>query len=352
MTTYIPAGLGETFGFVKEATVGTFVTPTKWVPHKKADFHYKKTTAQSEALRGSRFLAASRRVLIAHSVDGSVELELADRQLGQVLNAMLGAASPSGTSNGSLYNYVLLPGFLEGVSLSIQKGVPTISGGIQAFSYNGVKVKDWTITCARGGIASLALTLDAWNEATATAYTAPSYLTGASVPALLNWGSGSLLTGGTVSTTANVTTVASGAAPVGLVSSISIKGTNVLSDDRFTLGSQTKAEQVTNGFTTITGEVEIEFANLPDFYSAFAADTSTALQINLTGATTGGTSPTNSGLYIILPNVKFEGDTPDASGPGIIKVKVPFTALDDQTGTGTTADPVIQMTYVSADSTL
>jgi hypothetical protein len=137
--------------------------------------------------------------------------------------------------------------------------------------------------------------------------------------------------------------VAGGAAPTGLIKSISIKGTNVLATDRFTLGSQVKAEQLTNGFSDISGDVEIEFANLADFYTAFAADTSTAIQIALTSPTVGGTgSLTNAGLYVTIPAIKFEGDTPAASGPGVISVKVPFSGLVDPAG-----DPAIQLAYVS-----
>jgi hypothetical protein len=269
---------------------------------------------------------------------------LADKQFGLILAHCIGSVAVP-IANGSLYTQSHVPGFLEAQSLSLQKGIPFTSGqGIQAFSYNGVKLIDWTIACAVGGIATLSLTVDAWAEATGSpAYTSATYLSGASAPNLLNWGSGSLLTGGTVSVASSIVSVAGGAAPTGLIKSISIKGTNVLATDRFTLGSQVKAEQLTNGFSDISGDVEIEFANLADFYTAFAADTSTAIQIALTSPTVGGTgSLTNAGLYVTIPAIKFEGDTPAASGPGVISVKVPFSGLVDPAG-----DPAIQLAYVS-----
>ena len=349
--TAIPAGLGETFGLVAEATVGTYVTPTRWIPHKKADMKLKKTTVQSQALQGSRFEQANRRVLVERSTTGAIDLEIADKQFGLLLAQGIGstvAAVEEGSSG--LYVQYHVPGYLEGNALSIQKGVPTIGGAIQAFSYAGNKIVDWTIAVQRGGLAMLTLTTDGWTEVTATSYTSATYLAGASAPNLLNWSSGSLLTGGTVSTSAGITTVASGATPVGLVSSFSVKGTNKLAVDRFTLGSMVKAEQLTDGFTTITGDLEIEFANLTDFYTAFAADTPLALQLNLTSPQTGsggGTPFTNAGLYITIPSIRFDGDTPDAPGPGVIRVKVPFTGLLDSAG-----DPVIQLAYVSTDTTV
>jgi Phage tail tube protein len=343
---YIPAGLGETFGLAAETTVGTFATPTRWIPHKTATFNLKKGIAQSEALRGSRFLAAPRRVLVSHTVDGSVELELQDRQFGLLLAHCVGS-SATATQEGSstLYLQTITPGFLEGQSFSFQKTVPFISGtSAQSMSYEGCKITDWTISVQRGGLATLALTIDSWNEDTSQTLTAPTYLSGTNVPNLLNWSEGYLYTGGTVSTTSGVTSISGNTAPTGIVSSISIKGTNVLAGDRYQIGSTTKKEQLTNGFSAITGEVEIEFATLADFYTAFAADTSTALQVHLSSPTT--SMSYTAGLDIILPSIKWEGDSPNASGPAVIKVKVPFTALDDEAG-----DPVIQFQYISLDTT-
>ena len=108
----IPAGLGETFGFSKEATVGTFVAPARWIPHKNATFLLKKTIAQSEALRGSRFLAGPRRVLVAHSVDGTIELEIQDKQFGLLLAACLGStAQPVEDNAGPLWVQNHVPNF-------------------------------------------------------------------------------------------------------------------------------------------------------------------------------------------------------------------------------------------------
>jgi len=338
---YIPAGLGETAGFSAEATVGTYVAPARWIPHKTATFNLKKVTAQGESLGVGRFKRAAERVLVAHNVTGSVEYNLADAQFGLLLAHCIGSvAAPIEIGGGPTYTQSHIPGFLEGQSLSFQKGVPFTSGtAIQAFSYNGVKVTDWTIACATGQLATLQLSLDGWAEVTGTSYTSATYLSGSSTPNELNWGSGSLLVGGTVTTTDSIVSVSGGAAPTGLISSVSIKGTNVLAVDRFTLGSPTKAEQLTNGFSEITGEIEVEFATLADFYTAFADDANVTLQVAFT-AQSGAT-----GLAITIPSVKLEGETPNASGPGIIKVKVPFTALQDTAG-----DPVIQLAYTSDDT--
>lgn len=90
---YLPSGLGETSGFAKETTVGTYVAPTRWIPHKTATFNLKKTIAQSEALQGSRFKQADRRTLVAHAVTGSLEYEIADEQFGLLLAHCIGSTA-------------------------------------------------------------------------------------------------------------------------------------------------------------------------------------------------------------------------------------------------------------------
>lgn len=350
MATGIPSGLGATFGAALETTVGTFATPARWLPHLKAEFHNKKKTVQSEALRGNRFLLGSRRGVVSYTVDGSLELDVVDRQLGIFFQVALGCASPLNTEIGStgVYTQTHTTGPLEGLALSVQKGVPEIpSGTIQAFSYAGLKMLDWQLDVATDQIAKFTATLDGWAESTATSYTAATYLTGSSAPDILTFAEGALTLGGTVSTSAGITSVSGGSAPTGLVSGVTIKGVNKVDQGRFPLGSTTKKEQVSNGFGEISGELEVEFANLSDFYTAYVADTPTALQFTLTGPQVGTSGTNHSFVQVTLPAIRFEPDsTPNETGPEVIKVKVPFVALDDGLG-----DPVCQIQYQTVDTT-
>src|SRR5579875_738703 len=240
MPTTIGSGLGATWGLAMESSVGTFVAPTRWIPHLKAEIKNKKKTVQSQALRGNRFELASRRALLSYSVDGSLELDAADRQLGIIFQAMLGCAAPLNTQQGatSAWLQTHTTGVLEGIGLSMQKGEPQTNGTIQAFSYAGMKVLDWTLSVQRDQIAKLSLTLDGISEATSTSYTAAAYLADTSAPNLLTFAEGSLTLGGTVSTASGITTVTGGTAPVGLVSGVTIKGQNKIKQDRFPLGSR------------------------------------------------------------------------------------------------------------------
>ncbi len=348
MSTGIASGLGATWGWALEGTVGTFTTPTIWVPHIKAEFDFKKKPVDSPALHASKFLQASRRNILSYTVDGSAQVELASKQMGKLFEVMLGSTPVNTNLTGAAYLQTHSPGTMEGLSLSMQKGIPEIpSGTIQAFSYNGVKVTDWTIAVARDGVATLDLTLDGWQEATGTSYTAASDLTGASVPQLFDFSMGSMLVGGAITLNTVTASSTTGTALTGLVSSFSVKGANKLKADRYPLGAQYKAEQVSDGFSAITGEFEVEFANLTDFYNAFSADTTTPVVFSLVSRTQIGATSYYPTVQIALPAVKLEEGTPSEAGPEIITKKVPFTAYMDAGG-----DPAIQVQYITTDTTV
>jgi hypothetical protein len=351
MTTAIASGLGESFGFAKESTVGTYdASGMRWIMHDKAEFMLKKHTAQSQALNGTAFEMANRRRLTSYTVDGSLEYELQDKQFGLLFQMMLGAntsaCAPVQIESTTAYTQTFIPALLEGLSLTGQKGVPETSGTVVAFSETGLKITDWEIAVAVDEIAKMAFTLDGWNEVTNQSFVAPSYLTGASAPNLLAFNDGSLLIGGTVSTSDGITTVSDGAATTGLVKSVSIKGSNKVKQDRYYLGSQIKAEQISNAFRPITGEIEIEWATAADFYTDFVSDEPTTLQFSLVSPVEIGSSGSYGTVSVILPSIRWEGETPNANGPEVITVKVPFTALLDQEG-----DPIIQVQYISSDTT-
>lgn len=344
MTTGIPSGLGVSTGWAEEVTVGTYVTAARWLPFEKSTFKWKPNIAQGQPLHGSRFELSKRRHQVSHTVDGSFECTVVDRQMGLFFKHALGCKTPTiaEIATTGVYTQTFTTGNLEGLSLSCQKGVPELPGGtVQAFSYNGLKVLTWELSVATDKIATWSMTLDGWDEVTATAYTAATYLTGSSAPNVLTFDEGALLINGTVATTTGILSVATGAAPVGLVSSVMIKGANKVTQKRFPLGSKTKKEQVADGWGAVTGTVEIEFASLADFVTAFHSDTPLALQFSLTGPKVGTTGTNHSKVTVIIPEVYWDGETPNESGPAVIKVKVPFTALDNGT------DPVCQLQYVT-----
>jgi hypothetical protein len=343
VTTSIGSGLGASWGFAKETVVGTFVAPARWLPFKDDKFKGEKKIVQSQALhQGGLYELGGRRRLTFHGAKGAVSLELQDKQLGLLFQAMIGS-TPTITQQGTTSAWLQThqPGDLAGISLSVQAGRPMTTGNVQGFSYNGVKVTDWELTCKTADLAFLTVTLDGWDESTATTYTVPVQTT--SHP--LAWVDGKLLLGGSVSMVSGVATVSGApAAPIGTVKSVTVKGQNVQAVDRQQIGSLTKSEQLANGFRKYTGDMEVEFANLTDMYNAYYSDTPLVLQLNFQGQLISGAF--NASANFLFPQVYFEGEPPETDGPQILTVKVPFTVVDD----GSTVP--LQIQYQSTDSTV
>lgn len=339
MTSGIPSGLGATLGFAQETAVGTFTTPTRFLQFDSETLLLKKKTVQSTGLHGGYYEQATRRAYTTRTVNGGVTMDLQDRQLGLLLAHMLGS-SATAVQQGATTAYLQThtPGSTLGKSLTVQVGRPQTNGTITPFSYTGLKVTDWEISAAVDQIGKLTLTLDGWDESTASAYAAPSYV----AANVLHFAQASLLIGGTVTTSAGVASV-TGATTAAAVKSASIKGTNGLDVSRYFLGaSGLKAEQLANGFRKISGSAEVEFANLTDVYNAFSADTQLALQLTYTGKTIATGYPAE--LNILVPAIYFDSGPPNVSGPGVLTQKVTFTGLDD------TINPPIQIQYQSADT--
>jgi len=348
MPNTIPSGLGGTLGLVAEATVGTAVTVSRWPQFDKESLTMTKTVAQSQGIHQGLFEQTNRRNYVAHAVAGQIDLDLADRQWGLLFKHMLGAGTAVtqvGLTGAYLATYY--PADKTGLGLTIQKGVPetiTGPGTIQSFTYNGCKIKDWAISIARDQLVKVNLGIDAWNESTAVSYAAPSFIAANTY----SFNQASLLIGGTPSTSANVTSIAGGAAPVGVVSNFTIKQTDVLDDRRFTIGSATKKEQYASGFRKITGTLDIEFSTLADFYTTFSSTASppleanTALEVDITGPTAigGGNFPF---VKIICPTVYFDAAPVLIDTQGVLVAKTTWTALDNS------VDNPVQIQYQSAD---
>lgn len=78
-------------GGAKEATSGTIVTPTFWIPFNTISFDDKTTTArESEGL--GRIEDSDSNYVVSKYAEGDVEFDLNDYQLGLILTSLLGAS--------------------------------------------------------------------------------------------------------------------------------------------------------------------------------------------------------------------------------------------------------------------
>lgn len=338
----IRSGLGASLGIAAESTVGTIATPTRWLEFDSESLSLEKSIVQGYGLRGGGIYGrSSRRAYTGRNAGGDVTLEVATRGMGLLFKNMLGS-STSAVVTGSAYQQVHTPGLLAGTSFTAQKLIPRTSDGtLVPYTYNGCKIVSWELSCEVGGILMLSITIDAWDEVTSTGAGTPSY----AATDIFHFRQGAVILGGTPSTTSGVVSVAGGTTSA-VVRAASVRGENPMTtgSDNQRFGA-TKVEQVENDFRSVGGNLELDFLSAAAMYDTYAADTATALQLTFTGTTaiTGSTYPT---VEVIVPSIRFDGETPQVDGPDEITTSSDFTGLDNG------ADATVQIRYVTADTTV
>lgn len=335
------SGLDGQIGFAGESTWGTPVTVTRFLELNSESLKFEPTWLEPTGLRvGTKFKRVNRVRQARKSVSGDVELEVATLGMGLLVRHMLGSTTASTTLiSGSAYKQIHVPGDYRGLGLTVQVGRPEPSSGtVRPFTYAGCKVNSWEFNLEDNSIPTLKLSVDGRSEATATALATASYLAGASV---FDFSQATLKLGGTASTTSGETSISSGTAVATVVRTFSVKGDAPMAAERFGLGNAgLKSEQLENDTPTITGSLGAEF-NKAELYDLYTNNTTTALQMDLTGAAIGG----NNYLFsIILPTVKLKTAAPSLSGPDIVQMSTDFEAYSDET------NPVIQVKIVSTES--
>lgn len=342
-------GLGAQFGLAAETTVGTAVAVTRFLEFDSESFARNKQIVQGQGLRaGKAYLRGARRAFTTRDVNGQVVMEVPSRGAGLLFKQMIGStATPvqNGVTTAYTQTHVPSSNMQNGLSLTVQVGKPSANGTVNPFTYNGVKVTDWEIACAVGGIPMLTVNFDGWDETTsgagAYALQAASYTLGN----VYNFTQGTLYLGGTPSTASGIVSIAGGTA-VAAITAASVKNTHSLKTDRYYFGSAgIKAEQLHNGYSSISGTLNAEFIDMSSVYNTFQTDAATALELKFVGGQI-GTSGYFETLDIIIPQIRLEGGTPPVAGPDMLQINANFTGLDD----GTNAP--IQLQYISADTTL
>ena len=351
--TYIGSGLGAQLMMKQETVPGTAVAPDHSYDFESETLGAKKKVVQVQTLRaGNMFDRAAGRFVTQRAAAGDINMVFPTKQAGLLLANMLGsfATTPTQIASTTAYSQVHLPGSTQGKALTVQIGKPPTTGSAaEPFTYPGSKITDWELSFAQSDILKLKLTLDAFDELT-TATTPASPALGSWTPPTYSYFSftgGSLLAGGTVSTTSGVTSVTGGTAVATALGGKITGKTGVKIDNYFLGNGTTKTEQNQNAFRSVTGSVDVEFSSRAALYDAYRSDTSFALELKFV-------SPLNAGvgnpfsLDIILPVCFWEdGASPQVAGPDVLKMSVPFTTVIDDAG-----DPEIQITYVSTDTSI
>lgn len=343
----VGAGLRAQFGIAQETTPGTAVTPTRFFGFSSESTARKRKVVQAQVLGGGRTSdLASYRYVTQVGAAGDLTLPLPAKGFGLLLQHMIGSFSATATQVGTsmAYKQVHTPdgaGAFAGKALTLQKGVP--GSAVQPFTYPGAKITAWELDCKQSDIVTAKLTFDAIDELTpdSTPPGEPLAISSYTESPLFTFVGGSLLVGGTVTTTSGVASVTGGTA-VAAVTGVNVKGSNAFNTDLYYLGSTTKAEQIQNNWSDPQGQIDMDFTDL-SLYDQYASDAGKALHLTFTGPDIDTGNPYT--LDVLIPHVRLEdGASPQVGGPDVVSTSVPFTGLDDQT------NPVIQFTYISSDT--
>jgi len=353
------SGLSESLGVITESTVGTEATVNAWYEILGHALQSVPVFLDSQSIQaGLAFQRGSQTVISRYDVSGDITLEFRDRGfsaaggkgMGFWMKHALGStAVPVQIGATTAWKQSHFPAPRTGLSFTTQVGHPEAkaAGVVRPFTYRGCKITGWEFSCNDNQVAQIKFTVDGWRENTATSLVTPAYAAAAYQSSPFTFADASVFTlGGTATTTANVTTVASGVAVTSIVKGVTITGTIPMRDDGYGLGnSGTKSEQFENGIPTITGKLDCEFTSRTEIYDLFVANTNTVMQLDFAHGDAGTSNPYR--LSFILPQVKFKGGQVTMNGPDVLGMSVDFQAYQD----GST-NPVIQIQLVSQDQAI
>lgn len=326
----IGSGLGAQLGIAPESTYGTFVAPTKFIEFTKEGLVLKKTTAQSAGIAAGRLIPlSSRRVVTQREASGSIDLEVTNKGMGLLLQALMGTTvTPAQQGAGPAYLQTHTLADTAGKSLSIQKGVPLTSGTVTDKTFVGCKVTSAEFECEVGGMLTASFDFDAKNCDEAQTLAAASYPD----MAPFHFGQMALKTG----------TFASEVARDG-IRKVSLKIERPQAVDRFYAGQAgLKKEPISNDQVKLSGSIEMDYVDtvLDDLHTS---DGATSLVWEFIGPNIATTY--DQTIRFTLPAIRFDEAPPVVEGFDLVKPTVQFTGLYDGTN-----QPKIE--YITTDTTL
>lgn len=323
-------GISAQFGMVDEVTYNTPPTVSRFLEFNNETVEGAIDRVESSGLRpGRRVQRSTQWVPGRQNVTGDTEFEWQQQGMGLLLKHMgfaITTSQPSAGPDPTVYEHKGRVGATDGVSFTCQFGRAGVDGVVRPFTYSGCKIAKWDLSIGVDGYLLFKPTIDGAAESTAIALAAATFASGV---ASLAW------TGGTI-------TLPSGA--TGNVSKFDLTGDNGQKLDRFFLGaSASKKEQLEESLRPYAGSVDVEFGDL-SAYNLFRTGTPAQMTAFFQGANI--SHAFNYALEITMPAVRFDGKTPNISGPSIPTTTLPFVALED--GSATTA---VQMVYRTTDAT-
>jgi hypothetical protein len=311
------SGFDSQIGYAVETTAGTYVAPTKTIEHVSESIKFQQERIESQGIKAGRRGGSGRWALGRGWVEGSIQHELSASTIGPILRNLMGAVSTSGSNP---YTHVLTYGAASEGGLTIQVGRPDLSGTVNAFSYLGCQITELSLSSKVGEIAMLDFSIYGQKEDTAQSLAATSYPSA--------WSPFTFAHG-----------VLSLAAAEYEFDDINLMFNSGLMTGRHTHRSSTPTQPRISkeaNFRTAGGTINSEFISMAA-YNRFKNGTEAALSMVFNAGA--------SAQLTVAGNVRFDGETPNVSGPEMLKQALPFKFLSTTSDAG-----MLTVTLVNADT--
>lgn len=322
----LASGLASQLGIVDEVTYGTPVTVSRFYDMVQENVNLSVDRVEAKGLRAAaRTIKSAQWVAGKQSIAGPVDLEVWNKGYGLWWKHCLGNVAltqPNAGPDPTVWDQTITPGDLAGKSLTMQIGRPSQDGTVRAFTYTGVKVAKWELGVAVDKLAELKVTTVGQAESTSIALAAATAPTGLAP---------FVFTQGTLSLAGSAIDV----------HDFKLSGDNFL-NDRFKLGTALRKEPLEANRRDYVGEITAYFVDFTA-YNRFVNGTEAALVLDFLGAIIAGGSGTLNFELKVTANVRFDGDTPNVTGPGEVMQPLKIKCTDAGSG-------ALTVLYRSTDS--
>lgn len=294
------SSLAAQFGVGEEATWATAVTPTRFYEIRDLDVAYEIERVESEAIRASTRIARSDDWIAGtKKVSGSFGVDLMTKNMALLFKHAMGNVVTTGTGP---YVHTLTPGTLTGKGLTMQGGYPSTDGVVNAFTWNGGKISEWTLACSAGELATLDLNVLAKEQTAATALATASYT---SANALFSFTHGAITIGGATA----------------LIRECELKGNNGMDGERWFVGQDTTSEPLEKELRVYDGTLTADFESMTAL-NRYINGTEAALVLTFTRG---------ADIVKVTANIRVDGENPTVSPGEILELSQPFKCLGSTT---------------------
>lgn len=327
----IGSGLGSSFGFSAESTYGTYVAPTKWI-EATAKLQKNKGTYQGGGMAAGRFAQPSgRRYVTTKGAQGTVESAVYSKSMGLILNTLFGGTVTPVQQGGT-------PAYLQthtvsdpvGKMLTMQAGVPTLDGTVNPYSYLGCQINSIEWSCDLGQSLMMTVDVTARDVTEAQALAAPSY----PVCNEFHWGQAALKLGSFGSET-----------QVDGITKVTLKVERPKHAGGPYMGNAgLRSQGISNDWVKVSGTIEADFVTKAALADRYRDDTAVSMVWEFIGPQISGAF--NETFRITCPATFFDGTTPMAESPDVVKGPFPFVGQLDLT------NGLCSVAYISTDTAL